>query len=136
MPGTHNEVIKVLLECFIFHKIIENYTKLLLIVQIFYPTSYRIKLYKGARITFINLALYIIKKHFSRWIGRNRLPKMLHKGIVCKFQTFFRNVGPQVFIHTTMNWFAIFPHACTPGVVPHTTPIFLLFVTLNFMTRS
>ena len=56
------------------------------------------------------------------------LLEMLVESVVGEFQTFLRASRPQVTIHAAMDRLAIFIEPGAPGVVPHATPVRLLFV--------
>src|SRR5690606_25313437 len=100
-----------------------------------HPAGDRMELNVVASITLLDTTLYIVKKDFAWRVGRYGLSEVLRKSIVGKLQAFFRAVRPQVSIHTTMNGFTVFTNTGAPGIVPHTTPVILFFVTLNFCNR-
>jgi len=77
-------------------------------------------------------ALDIVEQHFARRIGCDRAAEMFLKRIVGEFQSLFRAVRPQIAVHAGMDGFPVFIEARTPGIVPQSAPVGLLFKADDF----
>src|SRR5690606_33380344 len=98
---------------------------------IIYPAHCGVEADIIAGVAFFNPSFNIVEEYRPRRVGRDGFFKMTVKRIVRKLQAFLRTVGPKIFVHAAVEWFAVFPHSRPPGVVPHASPIALLFKTYD-----
>src|SRR5690606_26285375 len=114
---------------FIDLQVVQNDGEFFRVFIITHPANCGIEPDVFAGVAFFNPAFYIIEKYGSWRIGGYWFLKMIIKRIIGKFKTFLRPVRPQIFVHTSVNGFAVFSYPGSPGIVPHAAPVALFFKT-------
>ncbi len=127
-----DHVIKSFFNLFVVDEVMCRYGEFVLVLMIVNVSD---RVTKPAPFTytgFFNTSLYIVCKNFPRGKTCDRFAKVLVERVICKLETFFRAVGPQITVHRAMYRFAVFIKTRTPGIVPQAAPVLLFFKTNYF----
>ena len=132
MTRGDNHIVKLLGIDAVFVVIMDGDIEQLFLLVPLHHAHRRIEAHPLSHFGFVNAALDIVEQNFTRRERWNGFAEMFFERVICKFQAFFRAVGPQITIHGTMHWLTILIKTRAPGIVPKPTPIRLLFKANNF----
>jgi len=90
------------------------------------------ELHKASDVVFRPTSFLVVEKDFSGWETGNGFSVVLLESVVGELETLLGAVRPQITVHASMNWLAILIETSSPGIVPETAPVILLFKTNNF----
>lgn len=90
------------------------------------------KLHEPANVVLGPPTFLVVEEDFSWREAGDWLAVMFLEGVVGELEALLGAVGPQVAVHASVHRLAILIETSSPGVVPESTPVVLLFVADNF----